>query len=258
MKLFLHPNGTTLARQATSHAVIRALSARFDCFVSRDTAVWLGGVGCQIGEAKDCDAVCAIGGDGTALHAAPIALAAEIPLFGVNMGRRGYLCSFDQDELGLIDEAAVSCLVPSSRTLLGFTWQEEQRFALNDLVIAKGDFGTTVDIAARIGTCDLGVWQCDGAVIATPTGSSGYNLSGGGPRLLPDARCFVITPICPVAHSASPTVFADTQHIALSAHTRDQQPKARLYADGTLLGELNHELILSAYPKRLTLLMRRL
>ena len=256
MRLFLHPNGTTPDRRETAFQAVETLSRQFDCVIAPENASWLDISACKSGGPEDCDMICAIGGDGTILHAAIPALRAGKPLFGINMGHRGYLCAFNRDELPALDEQRLSALVPSPRTLLGFSWHGEEHFAVNDIIIAKGEFGTTVTVSAQEGKNTLGQWQGDGIVVATPTGSSGYNASAGGPLLTPDCGCFVLNPLCPVEHNGNAIIYPDVQFLSLRAKTRDNQPDAQVYADGTLLGPLKHVLNLHRYEKTLTLLIR--
>ena len=256
MRLFLHPNGMTPDRRRTAFQTVEILARQFDCVVAPENARWLDASACKSGVPDDCDMICAIGGDGTILHAAVPAIRTGKPLFGINLGHRGYLCAFHRDELPALDEQRLSALVPSPRSLLGFSWQGEKRFAVNDIILAKGEFGTTVTVSAQEGKTSLGQWQGDGIIVATPTGSSGYNASAGGPLLMPDCGCFVLNPLCPVEHNGNAIIYPDVHSLSLQAKARDDQPNAQVYADGTLLGPLNHALNLHRYEKTLTLLIR--
>lgn len=243
-------------RRKTALQAAETLTGKFDCVIAPENAPWLNIPSCKAGAPEDCDMICAIGGDGTILHAAIPALRARKPLFGINMGHRGYLCAFHRDELAALDELQLSALSPSPRTLLGFSWQGKEHFAVNDLIIAKGAFGTTVTVSAQEGKNAFGQWQGDGIVVATPTGSSGYNASAGGPLLTPDCGCFVLNPLCPIAHNGNAIIYSDDKFLSLRAKTREGQPSAQVYADGTLLGPLQHVLSVHRYEKRLTLLIR--
>ena len=254
MKLFLYPNARSEERRQAALRCARWLAGRFDCVAGAENAAWLG---CPAGEADACDLVMAFGGDGTMLRAARVALAANRPLLGVNTGRLGYLCALTEEDLAAFDEAALRALPVSPRTLIEYDWQGETRRALNELTIAKNDYGTTLDVDAALNGEKLGGWQGDGLIVATPTGSSAYNLSAGGPRLLPDCGCFVLTPLCPTGLNRAPIVFPDSASLTLSAAPRFSPQEARVYADGVFEGILEGKLTLRRSDKTLRLLQRR-
>ena len=257
MKLFLYPNDLSEERRAAARRCAALLAERFSCVAAEAHAAWLVPGRCEAGEPADADAIVAFGGDGTVLRAARLALAADKPLLGVNTGRLGYLCALREEELADFDEAALVRLYPGRRTLIEFSWAGETRYALNELMLAKGDFGTTLDVRAALGGKVLGSWQGDGLLVSTPTGSSAYNLSAGGPLLLPECGCFALTPLCPVNQRANSIVYPDSGTLCLSARARNPQQQARLYADGILVGALETELAVRRSARTLTLLESR-
>jgi len=257
MKLYLYPNALSEERREAAVRCTRVLTGRFECFASPENAAWLESGTCRVGDPAACDAVVAFGGDGTMLRAARVALSADRPLLGVNTGRLGYLCALTEAELSGFDETAFRALRPDRRTLIGYDWQGESRCVLNELTIAKSDYGTTLDVRAALNGETLAVWQGDGLIVATPTGSSAYNLSAGGPRLLPDCGCFVLTPLCPTGANRASVVYADSSALSVSAAARFSPQEARVYADGVFVGILNGELILRRAARTLTLLQRR-
>ena len=256
MKLFLYPNALSEERRQAAVRCAGLLSKRFECFASAENAAWLGPALCRVGDPADCQAVTAFGGDGTMLRASRVALAADKPLLGVNTGRRGYLCALTEADLPSFDEAAFQALRVSRRTLIEYGWQGETRRALNELTIAKNDYGTTLDVRAALNGAPLGDWQGDGLLVATPTGSSAYNLSAGGPRLMPNSGCFVLTPLCPTGLNRAPIVFSDADTLAVTAAPRFSPQEARVYADGVFVGILQGELTLRRSPQQLMLLER--
>lgn len=257
MKLFFYPNALSEERRQAAMRCAALLAKRFECFASAENAAWLNPGACPPGDPAACDAVVAFGGDGTMLRAARTALAASKPLLGVNTGRRGYLCALSEDDLPRFDEAALRALAVSPRTLIEYDWLGERRCALNELTIAKNDYGTTLDVSAVLNGAPLGDWQGDGLLVATPTGSSAYNLSAGGPRLMPDSGCFVITPLCPTGLNRAPIVIADAGSLTLTARPRFNPQEARVYADGAFEGILEGQVTLRRAPQQLMLLQRR-
>ena len=257
MKLYLFPNTLSEERRQAALRCTRVLAARFDCRACAEDAAWLSPGLCRVGAPGDCDAVVAFGGDGTMLRAARTALAADKPLLGVNTGRLGYLCALTEPDLEGFDEAALRALQPSQRTLIEFDWHGETHRALNELMIAKNDYGTTLDTRAALNGVPLDDWQGDGLLVSTPTGSSAYNLSAGGPKLLPDCGCFVINPLCPTGLNRAPIVFPDGDTLTITAVPRFSPQEARVYADGVFIGVLENELTLRRASQTLALLMHR-
>ena len=256
MKLYLVPNGTTQERKVSARTAVRSLSSRFTCLADKDTVQWLALPGITAASPDEADMICAIGGDGTLLHAAHDAIASDKPLFGINLGNRGYLCAFHRDEADRVSEETVAALKEIPRTLLSFPWEGEDRIAINDLILAKEDFGVTIRLEAAIPEEAFhDAWQGDGLILSTPTGSSAYNASAGGPLLLARSGSFVLTPLCPVASSPS-IVFSDSHAVSLMPDARPASVKPSLYADGTRLGTLRETLTVRKSDRFLRLMQR--
>ena len=238
-RLYLYPNALSDERRAASVRCARRLEKRFAIAAGEKDADMLS---CPAARAEDCDAVVAFGGDGTMLRASQTAMRAKKPLLGVNTGRLGYLCALTESDLDHFDEEAFSRLAPSPRSALAFLWQGETKFALNELIVAKGDYGTTLDVAASLDGRHIEAWQGDGLLVVTPTGSSAYNQSAGGPRLLSGCGCFVMTPLCPTGLNRAPIVFSDRSRLTLTARPRFSPQEARVYADGVFVGALAGEM----------------
>ena len=256
MNLFLFPNGATDSRRASAIRCLKFLTDRFSCFVSPQDMTWLAPYGVLPGSPDQCDMVVSLGGDGTALRAASLAMAADKPLLGINAGHKGFLCAMHEADLPQLTPDALSRLTLTRRALLGYTWDGQSRFALNDVVLGKTDFGTTLDVTCKLDGAFLTSWQGDGVLAATPTGSSAYNLSAGGPMLLPSSACFVVTPLCPMGRQAASLVIPDTSTLTLSAVPRNATLAPCVYADGVRLGEIHGEFTLQKHPRSLTLLSR--
>lgn len=149
--------------------------------------------------ARYCTLMLVIGGDGTLLNVARRIRPQRIPLLGINLGTKGFLTSLELDEIERITDAAAGNAKISSRMLVDLELYRNGELivsdcALNDVVVHGS--GECIKIEAL---CDNGKfmdYSGDGLIIATPTGSTGYNLSAGGPIIEPDADCFILSPIC--------------------------------------------------------------
>ena len=261
MKLFVCPNQNTPGQIAAARRSIETLERRLgaQCALSgADSRAVFGSASRASLPPEACDLIVSIGGDGAVLRAAQTALAADRPLLGINGGRLGYLCALDLADVGSLTGEALARWPISPRTLLAFRHGGRERLALNDVVIAKRSFGATVELLIRFdGQADMSL-RGDGVILATPTGSTAYNLSAGGPILMPDAPCFALTPICAHASQRGARVFSDRSPVTVSIPTgRPDAADACIYADGALLGPLDGPLTVRRAEKTLALLAPR-
>lgn len=202
----------------TTHALRKALAAR-GCKVVLDsqTAAMAGEEGgVPAGELADhVDIAAVIGGDGTMLDALARLGNFEKPVAGINIGRLGFLTSCTDDELDAFALAVTAGRYTiSPRSLLEVAIRRSGRpddvfTALNEVVLARGETGRLVSVAARVNGELLNHYRADGLIVATPTGSTAYSLSAGGPLIAPSAGVFVITPICPHSLSQRSLVLSD-------------------------------------------------
>jgi len=180
--------------------------------------------------AQEVDLAVVIGGDGTMLHAVSLLGDFEKPVAGIHVGTLGFLTSCHHDEIEVFADAIVAGrFTTSTRTLLEATWHRPgkaaQKFiALNEVTLARGDTGRLVSLRARVNDEMLNDYRADGLIIATPTGSTAYSLSAGGPLIAPEAGVFLITPICPHSLSQRALVISDTSVIELSSDEDDSGP----------------------------------
>ncbi len=165
--------------------------------------------------------VVVLGGDGFILDASRRAAPAGIPILGFNLGRVGYMAELEVDEVDLIDKyftgeyriderAMIEVSVISSGLSKRFS-----SFALNDIVIANGTTARIVDLLLMDDGEEVSSYRADGLIVATPTGSTAYSLSAGGPIIDPKLSCFCVTPICPHSLGARPLVFPDTAKLQI-------------------------------------------
>ena len=186
--------------------------------------------------AADSDAIVAIGGDGTFLRACRTAISCGRPIFGVNAGRLGALCRYTCEEAcTLTPEALVSCEpCPEPVFVVGGT----SYLAVNDIIAAKDYFGSAVELEVSIDDHEPYSVRGDGVIIATPMGSTGYNISAGGP-VLKDGGGIIVTPIC--AHNGVKPCIVDA---GSTIRIRQACPKytASVYGDGVRLCTLEDEI----------------
>jgi len=162
------------------------------------------------------DLVIAIGGDGVMLEAARRATPTGIPILGINMGRVGYMTELELTELELLDKIFDGEFYLDERAMLkveirsGKGQSRFSAYALNEAVIAKGATARIIDLELSDNGTLVSEYRADGLVVATPTGSTAYSLSAGGPIIDPKLSCFCVTPICPHSLVARPLIFPDT------------------------------------------------
>jgi NAD+ kinase len=179
---------------------------------------------------KHVEIAAVLGGDGTMLHALSRLGDFEKPVAGINIGTLGFLTSCKDDELDIFAEAiAKGQYTTSIRTLLDATVHRhgkspESFIALNEVTLARGETGRLVSLRAQVNGELLNDYRADGLIVATPTGSTAYSLSAGGPLIAPNAGVFVITPICPHSLSQRSLVLADDSLVELSSEDREGGP----------------------------------
>jgi NAD+ kinase len=192
-----------------------------------------------------CNAIIVLGGDGTLLATARLAEAREVPIVGVNLGRLGFLTEVTAEELPetvlqtLQGTAAIDRRRMIRTTVLRSDGRREVHQALNDAVLSRGALGRTVDIEARVDGSFLAVFKADGVILATPTGSTAYSLSAGGPIVHPSVRVLVLAPICPHTLSVRPLVIDDESRLEL--RLRSPREQLLLTLDGQETVELSGE-----------------
>ena len=162
------------------------------------------------------DLVVVIGGDGVMLEAARRATPCGIPILGINMGRVGYMTELEMNELDLLDKIFANEFYLDERAMLRVDIRSSKgqsrfsAYALNEAVIANGTTARIIDLELSDSGRLVSEYRADGLVIATPTGSTAYSLSAGGPIVDPKLSCFCVTPICPHSLVARPLVFPDS------------------------------------------------
>lgn len=177
---------------------------------------------------RDLTFMLSLGGDGTLLETVNYVGQFMVPVLGINLGRLGFLATINQEEITLaiqklfegayqIDERAMLRL-ETNRDLFGQT-----NFALNDLTIMKKDSAAMITVHAYIDGAFLNSYWADGLIVSTPTGSTGYNLSCGGPLVFPRSGSFVLTPVSPHNLTTRPIIVPDQSIIKLEVEGRSKQ-----------------------------------
>ena len=184
--------------------------------------------GCEAMEGDNCpnpDFAVALGGDGTFLDVASRVADKQIPIIGINTGRLGFLASYAPDNLNqLIDDIITGNYTLHSHSLLHLTSPDTQLlgtpYALNEIAILKHDISAMITIHTAINGECLTTYQADGLLITTPTGSTAYNLSVGGPVIAPSTHAICLTPVAPHSLTLRPIVLDDTAEISLQVESR--------------------------------------
>ncbi len=192
---------------------------------------------------KECDLFVAVGGDGTMLLNSKRAIENDKPIFGINSGRLGYLSAFDYSFVDSITRQDIDSLAISKRVLLELTLSsntDKKYYAVNDVVISRGAQAKSIEL--KLGYCKnvLSQFRSDGLIISSPTGSTAYSLSAGGPIVEPGLNAIVVTPIC--AHSmflrSVVLEYSKTKEVTVSPVEREDN-KALVSVDGVLIKEVD-------------------
>lgn len=245
---------------AVLHVLERMRAHGLEALLDDDIRAWLahhgqapggGALTRSGGRLKDVDLVLSLGGDGTFLGSVAMVGRAGIPVLGINLGRLGFLSSVTLEETDQALEAIVKGRYTlEERSLLqveGAPGLGEHNFALNEVSLHKRDNSSMITVHASVGAQFLNTYWADGLIVATPTGSTAYSLSCGGPLLDPRCDAFVITPISPHNLNVRPFVVPDRHPIRLIAEARGGKYLLNLDSRGTIL-EASTEITVSRAP----------
>ena len=200
---------------------------------------------------KGCDMVIALGGDGTIIHSAKLAaVSAGKPVLGINTGRFGFTAGLEADELGLITELLKGHYSAEKRMLLDVSVVSAagsalyRQTAINDAVISRASLTHIIDLTVFHGGRKAMSFRADGLIVSSPTGSTAYSLSAGGPIIDPTIQCITITPVCPHSLSLRPVIFSADMDLGILTDRRqcDRDEEACvsfLSVDGEPLVPLN-------------------
>ncbi|MEY3480727.1 MAG: putative inorganic polyphosphate/ATP-NAD kinase [Verrucomicrobiota bacterium] len=192
--------------------------------------------------ADACDLVVVLGGDGTILRALHRMGGKVPPIFGINLGSLGFLTGVSsEDWSAAVESIAARNYRLSARSLLRVELERDGRVAetflgLNDAVVSRGHHSQLIKIEVRVDGDELCIYNADGLIVATPTGSTAYSMSAGGPLLLPDSASFVLTPICPHVLTNRSAVVPDGARLEL--RLVGNAPGVTVNVDGQEIREL--------------------
>lgn len=185
------------------------------------------------------DVIVSLGGDGTLLRGVPYALDWKAALLGINVGRVGFLTEAEPEDIESVLEAVIQEDYDiDERAVLHVESGDQHWHALNDVVLSRGGRARLTTINAWVDEELSGRYVADGVIVATPTGSTGYSLSAGGPIISPKVDCMVITPICAHTLQHRPTLVQGSAYITLELLPDDVQT-ASLQVDGQSCRELS-------------------
>lgn len=163
----------------------------------------------------NADCIVVLGGDGSLLDTARRAAPLGKPLLGINLGHLGYMTELELNELELLELVVKNECEIDERAMLSVSVYTQsgglkgESFALNDAVISNGSVARIVDIELYEGGEKVSTYRADGLIVATPTGSTAYSMSAGGPVIDPHLPCLVVTPVCPHSLTTRPLLFRD-------------------------------------------------
>ena len=160
---------------------------------------------------KECDVLLAVGGDGTIIHAAKFVASENKPILGINLGRLGFVAGLEMNELHSLRDLVNGNYTIDERMMLSVTYQQDGRTytkdVVNEAVLSRGALSKIVDFTIYSQDTVLGQYRADGLILATPTGSTAYSLSAGGPIMDPSMDCILLTPVCPHSLDSRTVVF---------------------------------------------------
>lgn len=204
------------------------------------------------------DILISIGGDGTILRAATFVRDSGIPILGVNAGRLGFLAKVQKENIAAFLQIVLEKKYTiSERTLLSVDGipncpEIDINFAMNEISVSRKDTTSMITIETFLNGEYLNSYWADGLIISTPTGSTGYSLSCGGPILTPEVKAIVITPIAPHNLNARPLVIPDDTEIKLKVSGREQQYLVSLDSRMTSVSN-NSELLIKKTPFKINM-----
>ena len=178
-------------------------------------------------ETNAIDLIITLGGDGTILKATNLVQDLDIPIMGINMGRLGFLANIEKSKiLSAVDTIIAGDFFTEERSMLSLQSNlplfEDMPFALNDFTVHKRDTSSMITITVMVDDKYLNSYWADGLIFSTPTGSTGYSLSCGGPIISPDSGNIVITPIAPHNLNVRPIVISNDAEISIRVEGRSE------------------------------------
>jgi NAD+ kinase len=233
--------------EAMQTLALHLLGKGYGVRVIADEALALAGEGVETVQepdlARGAKLIVAVGGDGTMLHAARMAAMADVPVLGINRGRLGFLADVGPEQMiQSVDDALGGRCRAERRMLLSANilagGHPVAALALNDVVVAKRETGRMVDVRTWVNGAYVNTHVGDGFILATPTGSTAYALSCGGPIVHPSLDAIVLVPVCPHTLSDRPIVVPSASVVEIELADRFES-RAQVVCDGIVLCDLD-------------------
>lgn len=197
----------------------------------------------------EIDLILVFGGDGTMLRALDSYVSCDIPMLGVNLGRMGFLLETQPEDIAQALEKMKAGKYEIERRMMlrveGMCGGKPIcTHATNEVSISRGLSQRMIALDAYVGDMLVDHYIADGLVLSSPTGSTAYSLSAGGPIIAPDVQCFLLNPICPHTLTSRPIVLSAKEHVRLKIHMKEMREGIQLSVDGQAVCEMrNHEQI---------------
>ncbi len=215
----------------------------------------------------DLDILIILGGDGTLLHIAEQAALHSIPVIGINLGYLGFLTEFSENETeNALEKILTGPVTIENRLMLQARLISDgrtngRRYALNDVVINKNAKDRLLHLATRAGNDSVTTYKADGLIFSSPTGSTAYSLSAGGPLVHPGLAAILVTPICPFMLGSRPIILPADRIITTGFAQRSNSDNAQIIIDGQPAWDMHNDDILEVqsapYPLQLITSSRR-
>ena len=208
----------------------------------------------------NCNIAVTVGGDGTIIHNAKFSTIADKPLIGVNVGRLGFAADVEPDNIEELKRLITGEFSIQNRMLLEVSVKhvdgtEDKYIAVNDAIVARGQLSRIIDITVSHNNSKISTYHADGVLFSTPTGSTAYSLSAGGPVIYPEMECILLTPVCPHSLMSRSVLFDSTAILTINVNY-PEDASVILSIDG----EINVDILdtdvvtIKKYPKKLKLL----
>ncbi len=199
------------------------------------------------------DFVLAIGGDGTILESAKLIGKMSTPVIGLNKGRLGFLANSNTDNINqILSNIKLSKFQISERTIIKGIVNGIEYNALNEISVSRKNTTSLITIEAKLNQQFLNTYWADGLIVSTPTGSTGYSLSCGGPIIMPESKNLVLTPIAPHNLNARPLVIPDDKEISISIESREDQYFISIDSN-IISASVNSEIVISKANQKLNM-----
>lgn len=227
MKIFIMPNITRVdAKRVTDDICKKLRELNADFWLADEHSEYFAGSGAKFAPLSEilpnCDVIIAVGGDGSIIRAAKEAIKYAKPVLGVNAGRLAFMAGLEDNELQMLSNLIDGNYKTDKRLVLKVTVKNAERvvstgYAINECFISNGEKQRMTTINAGLNGTDFSGYLCDGIIVATPTGSTAYSLSAGGPVVDPELESIIFTPVCPHSLVGRSIIFRPDDVITISS-----------------------------------------